>query len=140
VGFLLVGGIATLPVLIGALYDRLARSVSAHLLPMLAVERARRMRGNAAVAVSGVVAALSLAVALTVMVASFRESVSRWLDAVLPAQLYVHTAGSGSSAAGALDAAAFDPAFVQAVAQVPGVARIGTCARARCCWTAAGPR
>ena len=126
VGFLLVGGIATLPVLIGALYDRLARSVSAHLLPMLAVERARRMRGNAAVAVSGVVAALSLAVALTVMVASFRESVSRWLDAVLPAQLYVRTAGSGSSAAGALDAAAFDPAFVQAVAQVPGVARIGT--------------
>jgi hypothetical protein len=39
---------------------------------MLALERARRVRG-AAVAVSGVVASLSLAVALTVMVASFRE-------------------------------------------------------------------
>lgn len=126
VGLLLVGGIATLPVLIGALYDGLAIRVSGHVLPMLAVERARRMRGNAAVAVSGVVAALSLAVALTVMVASFRESVSRWLDAVLPAQLYVRTAGSGSSAAGALDAAAFEPGFVQTVAQVPGVQRIGT--------------
>ncbi|MBS0450985.1 MAG: ABC transporter permease [Proteobacteria bacterium] len=126
VGFLLVGGISTLPVLIGALYDRLARGVSGRVLPMLAVERARRMRGNAAVAVSGVVAALSLAVALTVMVASFRESVSRWLDAVLPAQLYVRTAGSGSSAAGALDAAAFEPAFVQAAARIPGVQRIGT--------------
>lgn len=126
VGFLLVGGITSLPVLIGALYDRLARSASRHVLPMLAVERARRMRGNAAVAVSGVVAALSLAVALTVMVASFRESVSQWLDAVLPAQLYVRTAGSGNSAAGTLDAAAFEPDFVQAVAQVPGVERVGT--------------
>ncbi|MGR4867357.1 FtsX-like permease family protein [Variovorax sp. LARHSF232] len=126
VGFLLVGGIATLPVLIGALYDRAAPRLAQRLLPMLAVERARRMRGSAAVAVSGVVASLSLAVALTVMVASFRESVSRWLDAVLPAQLYVRAAGSGSSAAGALDAAAFTPDFVQAVAQLPGVARTGT--------------
>lgn len=126
VGFLLVGGIAALPVLIGALYERLARGASGHLLAMLAVERARRMRGNAAVAVSGVVASLSLAVALTVMVASFRESVSRWLDAVLPAQLYVRTAGSGNSSAGALDAAAFEPDFVQQVAQVQGVERVGT--------------
>ncbi|SFM52804.1 ABC transporter permease [Variovorax sp. OV329] len=126
VGLLLVGGITTLPVLIGALYDRLARAASRSVLPMLAVERARRMRGNAAVAVSGVVAALSLAVALTVMVASFRESVSRWLDAVLPAQLYARTAGSGNSAAGALDSASFEPDFVQAVAQVPGVKSVGT--------------
>ncbi len=126
VGFLLVGGIATLPVLIGALYDQLAPRLAQRVLPMLAVERARRMRGSAAVAVSGVVASLSLAVALTVMVASFRESVSRWLDAVLPAQLYVRAAGSGSSAVGALDAAAFTPDFVQAVAQLPGVARTGT--------------
>jgi putative ABC transport system permease protein len=62
------------------------------LLPMLAMERARRVRGSAAVAVSGVVASLSLAVALTVMVASFRESVTQWLDVVLPAELYVRTA------------------------------------------------
>ncbi|HSV58289.1 MAG TPA: FtsX-like permease family protein, partial [Variovorax sp.] len=114
VGFLLVGGIATLPVLIGLLYDRLAPRFAQRVLPMLALERARRMRGSAAVAVSGVVASLSLAVALTVMVASFRDSVSHWLDAVLPAQLYVRAAGSGSSAAGALDSAPFDPGFVQA--------------------------
>jgi len=126
VGLLLVGGIATLPVLIQVLYDRLAPRVAGHLLPMLALERARRMRGTAAVAVSGVVASLSLAVALTVMVASFRDSVAHWLDAVLPAQLYVRAAGSGASASGSLDAAAFDPAFVQAVAGMPGVARTGT--------------
>ena len=123
VGFLLVGGITALPWLIALLYDRLAPLFGSRVLPMLAVERARRMRGTAAVAVSGVVASLSLAVALTVMVASFRDSVTRWLDVVLPADLYVQVAGSSGSSD---DAAAFAPAFVQAVAQVPGVARTGT--------------
>jgi putative ABC transport system permease protein len=124
VALLLVGGITALPTLIALLYDRLAPVLSRRLLPMLAVERARRMRGTAAVAVSGVVASLSLAVALTVMVASFRDSVTQWLDVVLPADLYVRAAGS----AGAADAdeAAFGPAFVQQVAQLPGVARAGT--------------
>ena len=91
-------------------------------LPLLAVERARRVRASASVAVSGVVAALSLAVALTVMVASFRGSVTQWLDQVLPADLYVRTASSGA----AQDTAYFDPAFVQAAATLPGVARVGT--------------
>jgi putative ABC transport system permease protein len=69
--------------------------------------------------VSGVVAALSLSVALTVMVASFRDSVERWLDVVLPADLYVRTA-SGSAAG---ETAFLEPAFVEAAARVPGVAR-----------------
>jgi len=120
VGLLLVGGIAGLPWLIALAYDRLAPRVAGRLLPLLAVERARRMRGTAAVAVSGVVASLALAVALTVMVASFRDSVAHWLDAVLPADLYVRMAG------GSGDAAALPTAFVQAAAQLPGVARAAT--------------
>ncbi|SDC12330.1 putative ABC transport system permease protein [Variovorax sp. CF079] len=124
VGFLLVGGIAALPWLIALLYGRLAPLAAHRVLPMLAIERARRMRGTAAVAVSGVVASLSLAVALTVMVASFRESVTRWLDVVLPADLYVRSATAGSSSQS--EQAAFTPAFVQALAQLPGVARTGT--------------
>jgi putative ABC transport system permease protein len=124
VGFLLVGGIAALPWLIALLYDRLAPLFARRVLPMLAIERARRMRGTAAVAVSGVVASLSLAVALTVMVASFRESVTHWLDVVLPADLYVRSATAGSSSQS--EQAAFTPAFVQALARVPGVARTGT--------------
>jgi putative ABC transport system permease protein len=122
VGCLLVGGIAVLPAAVGALYDRLAPLVAHHLLPLLAVERARRVRESAAVAVSGVVAALSLAVALTVMVASFRQSVTDWLDVLLPADLYLRT--SNSVAAG--DTAYLTPALVQAVAALPGVARVGT--------------
>jgi putative ABC transport system permease protein len=74
------------------------------------------------VAISGVVASLSLAVALTVMVASFRESVTRWLDVVLPADLYARTA----MGAGAGEAAFFPPEFVRAVQQIPGVQNLAT--------------
>ncbi|MES2509357.1 MAG: FtsX-like permease family protein [Pseudomonadota bacterium] len=125
VALLLTGGITALPWLIALLYDRLSPRVAQHLLTMLAVERARRVRESAAVAVSGVVASLSLAVALTVMVASFRDSVTHWLDTVLPADLYVRTAlPSSTSAAG--DTVYFTPAFASAVAGIPGIKRTST--------------
>jgi putative ABC transport system permease protein len=117
VGLLLIGGITALPWGVALLYDRLAPALANHLLPLLAVERARRVRESAAVAVSGVVASLSLAVALTVMVASFRDSVAHWLDVVLPADLYVRTAVSPNAA----DTAWFSPEFVSAVAAQSGV-------------------
>ena len=122
VGLLLVGGVASLPPLVGAAYDRLAPRLAHRVLPLLAIERARRVRETAAVAVSGVVAALSLAVALTVMVASFRDSMLRWLDVVLPADLYVRTA-TGSSAG---DTAFLDEGLVADAARLPGVERIAT--------------
>ncbi|MDB5884996.1 MAG: hypothetical protein JWR74_1167 [Polaromonas sp.] len=122
VALLLVGGITALPWLISLLYDRLSPWTRHRLLPLLAVERARRVRESAAVAVSGVVASLSLAVALTVMVASFRGSVTNWLDVVLPADLYVRSTLSASSS----DAAYFSPAFVRALGGVPGVVRVSS--------------
>ena len=122
VALLLVGGISALPGLIGLLYSRLSPLVAQRALPMLAVERARRVRESAGVAVSGVVASLSLAVALTIMVASFRHSVTDWLDVVLPADLYVRTASNTTAG----DTAYFSPAFVQGVAALPGVARAGS--------------
>ncbi len=117
VGLLLVGGIAALPLGVGWLLDRVAPQLSHRALPMLAVERSRRLRETAAVATSGVVASLALSVALTVMVASFRDSVTQWLDAVLPAPLYVRSAG------GVGDASHLSDDFVRAVARMPGVAR-----------------
>jgi putative ABC transport system permease protein len=122
VGLLLVGGIAALPLAVGALLDRLAPLVAQHALALLAVERSRRLRETAAVATSGVVASLALSVALTVMVASFRDSVTQWLDAVLPAQLYVRSTGAGSGP----DSHHLPPGWAQAVAAVPGVARVDT--------------
>jgi putative ABC transport system permease protein len=120
VGLLLMGGIVALPWLVGVVLDRLAPWVAHKALPMLAVERARRVRESVAVAVSGVVASLSLAVALTVMVSSFRLSVTSWLDTVLPASLYVRSAVHGS----ANELSYFDAAFVQAASRVAGVERI----------------
>lgn len=121
VGLLLVGGIAALPLTVGWLLDRIAPHITHRALPVLAVERARRLRETAAVATSGVVASLALSVALTVMVASFRDSVTQWLDAVLPAQLYVRSAGGSG-----LDNSHLPSDFVAAVALVGGVERVDT--------------
>ncbi|HMA07791.1 MAG TPA: FtsX-like permease family protein, partial [Ramlibacter sp.] len=120
VGLLLVGGITTLPWAVALVYDRLVPALRGRLLPLLAVERARRVRESAAVAVSGVVASLSLAVALTVMVASFRDSVAHWLDVVLPADLYARTAVSSAAA----ETTWFSPEFIQAISRVDGVRRV----------------
>ena len=119
VGLLLLGGMAALPWLLGTILGLVPASLSRQPLVMLALERARRMRHATTVAVGGVVASLSLAVALTVMVTSFRGSMMEWLDAVLPAPLYVRAAGGFSRVGAALlpaDAA-------RRIAQLPGIER-----------------
>ncbi|MDP1969260.1 MAG: FtsX-like permease family protein, partial [Burkholderiaceae bacterium] len=116
VALLLLGGIAALPALTGLLYDALAPRLANRLLPMLAVERARRAREATTAAIGGVVASLSLAVALTVMVASFRDSVSQWLDVVLPAQMYARVSTG--------DEPALTPELAQAAAAIPGIRRL----------------
>ncbi len=86
---------------------------------LLAVERARHQRAGATIAVAGVVASLALAIALTVMVASFREAVTRWLDVVLPADLYARTAlGPGGG-----DIATLPARLPIEAAAIAGVAR-----------------
>ena len=90
VACLLLGGIACVPVGVAALLSLLKPSTRP--LALLAIERARHQRNTATIAVAGVVASLSLAVALTVMVASFRDAVTQWLDTVLPADLYLRAA------------------------------------------------
>ncbi|MCW5659314.1 MAG: ABC transporter permease [Burkholderiaceae bacterium] len=118
VAALLAGGVALVPALVQAL---LTRPLSRHRpLLLLAGERARHQRHTASAAVAGVVASLALSVALTVMVTSFRDAVSVWLDSVLPADLYLRM--SGGSAAGDLNT--LDASFAAAAAQVPGVSRV----------------
>uniref|UniRef100_UPI002FE211FC ABC transporter permease n=2 Tax=Tepidimonas sp. TaxID=2002775 RepID=UPI002FE211FC len=115
---LLVGGILALPAAVTRALSWLAPRAARRPLALLAVERARRYPGSAAVATSGVVASLALSVALTVMVGSFRQSMMTWLDAVLPADLYVR------ALAGGRDAATLDPVFIDAVRRLPGVVRV----------------
>ncbi len=122
VALLLLGGITALPLLIQALHAPLQRAARHRLLPLLAIERAGRVRHSASVAVSGVVASLSLAVALTVMVASFRQSVTDWLNVLLPADLYARSATSTAAA----DTVYFSPQAIAKLRQLPGVERVGT--------------
>lgn len=120
IALLLVGGIALLPWAMARVLHMLQPLAARRVLPLLALERARRMRGSAAIAVGGVVASLSLAVALTVMVSSFRGSVTQWLDAVLPSPLYVRSAQSEAGS----EAALLPAGFAEAVARLPGLDRV----------------
>lgn len=117
VACILVGGIACVPEAVALL---IARPRTRRPEWLLALERARRQRHAATAAVAGIVASLSLSVALTVMVASFRESVSQWLDQVLPAPLYLRAGLSPSGTEGAY----LDPALVERIAALPDVERV----------------
>ena len=118
VAALLCGGIALVPSAVHALLAAWPRPHGA--LALLALQRARMHRQTATAAVAGVVASLALAVALTVMVTSFREGVSRWLDSVLPADLYARTAATSALA----EQAWLDEGFAARVAALPGVQRV----------------
>jgi putative ABC transport system permease protein len=118
VALLLIGGIACVPQAVAGLVW--AIGVPTSTLPLLAVQRARHDLPAATVAVAGVVASLALAVAITVMVASFRQGVTQWLDQVLPADLYARTATSAS----VTQQAYLPPGYAQAAAAIPGVARV----------------
>jgi putative ABC transport system permease protein len=118
VAALLFGGVALVPAVVHGLLQ--GRFGDRQALVLLARRRAHFQRSTASAAVAGVVASLALSVALTVMVASFRDSVSAWLDGVLPADLYARSAGSGAAA----DQAWFGPDLPARLATLPGVARV----------------
>lgn len=118
VAALLFGGVALIPAAVHALLGLMPTARGA--LTLLALQRARFQRRTATAAVAGVVASLALSVALTIMVASFRDGVSSWLGSVLPADLYARSAGSSSAA----EQAWFGADWVAQAAQVPGIQRL----------------
>ncbi|MFO1271660.1 MAG: FtsX-like permease family protein [Rubrivivax sp.] len=118
VAALLFGGVALVPAVVDLLLAAWPAPRGA--LALLALRRARFQRRTASAAVAGIVASLALSAALTVMVASFREGVSRWLDTVLPADLYARSAASSSAAAQAW----LEPEVVAAAARLPGVRQL----------------
>jgi putative ABC transport system permease protein len=112
------------------------------LTPAVAITLLRPLHGVAAfgllgrLATRGVVAALSrtsvamaaltiavaAAIGVGVMIASFREAVTSWLEGTLRADVYV----SAPSLVGNRPDATLDPALVAHLAATPGVARAGT--------------
>jgi putative ABC transport system permease protein len=111
---LLVGGILLMPA-----FSRKAFQV----LPLggrpalsLALAQLRGAPGQAMVSLAAIVASFSLMVAMAIMVASFRTSVDRWLDVVLPADLYLRTTHAGETGF-------LEPRFEERVRRLPQVAR-----------------
>ncbi len=93
VACLLLGVITLLPAVVRFL---LTRPVPvANVTPLLALRQLAFAPKKMAVGLAAIVAAVSLAVAMAIMVGSFRFSVISWLDRMLPADLYVR-AGAGS--------------------------------------------
>ncbi len=122
VACLLMGGLALVPAVVAAVLGLWPRgSLLRHASALLAVERARRLRHGAAVLMAGIVASLSLSVAITVMVASFRVSVIAWLDVILPADLYVRVAGNGAGGATGPDGPSLPPDWPDRARALPGV-------------------
>lgn len=125
IAFLLFAGIALMPSLVKQFFTWMARLVpSAGVRAMspsltLAVWRLAQAPASAAGLIAGVVAALALTVAMVVMVASFRDSVTQWLDKVLPADLYASLTRSDLN-----EPSGQDPASLHRLAAIPGIGRV----------------
>lgn len=137
IAFLLFAGIALIPSLVKQFFTWLAhvipsegaRAISPSLT--LALWRLAQAPASAAGLIAGVVAALALTVAMVVMVASFRDSVTQWLDKVLPADLYASLTRSDLNNASGQDPTSYsndasgqDPASLHRLAAIPGIARV----------------
>lgn len=121
----MLGGIECVPATVSLLLNAVMKGVPRASLMrraalLLSLERVRHMRQSASVAIAGIVVSLGLSIALTVMVSSFRASITSWLDTLLPADLYVRT-GAANNGSEALHLA---PALLDAIAHQPGVAQV----------------
>src|SRR5258708_7627515 len=87
------GAAAAMPWLARAIVTPLRRLRDPPPSASLALDRLWGAPGQAAIALCGIVASVSLMVAMAVMVASFRGSVEDWLTQVLPSDLYLPVEG-----------------------------------------------
>jgi putative ABC transport system permease protein len=113
---LLVGGILLMPWLAQTAFAHFPEAALGRTPIVLALSQLRGAPGQAMVSLAAIVASFSLMVAMAIMVASFRESVDRWLHAVLPADLYFRTTNAGETGW-------IDPQFEEAVRDLPEVKR-----------------
>ncbi len=115
IALLLLGTIALMPRLAAVLLGRLPSPRRPEFA--LGLAQLQAAPGPAMVSLASIVAAVSLAASVAIMVASFRTSLEVWLEHILPADLYVRTSGYG------------DTGYLSAMAQqrlrdLPGVRRV----------------
>jgi putative ABC transport system permease protein len=117
---LLLGALGSVPGLLQLITGLMRRRAARSALPLLAVERARDQAGEAGRLIAGVLVALALAVAMLVMIASFRLSLDQWLMQMLPADLYLRQTARDT----AEQARPLAPALLVKAAALPGVTRV----------------
>ena len=115
IALMLVGTLALMPRLATTVFRLLPRPRAAG--AQLALAQLQGAPGQAAVSLAAIVASFSLMVAMAIMVASFRVSLTAWLDQVLPADLYLRTGVGG-------DTAYLSPQDEAHIAALPGVRRV----------------
>ena len=115
---LLFASIAAMPALVRLLVTLFMRiRPDASIALDLAGKRLWAAPTQGTVALCGIVASISLMVAMSTMVASFRSSVDEWLDQVLAADIYLHTIGPAESYS-------LDASLQHRLAQIDGVAGV----------------
>ena len=110
IGLILAGGVAAMPWLARLLLSPLQGAGRGNIAVDLALKRLWGAPGQAAVALCGIVASVSLMVAMGVMVVSLRGSVEDWLGDILPGDLLFRVEGDG-----------FDPAQQARIAATSGL-------------------
>ncbi|MDP3841598.1 MAG: FtsX-like permease family protein [Oxalobacteraceae bacterium] len=116
VALLLIGGIALMPRLAAGLFSFTGRLQTPNVVLSLTLARLANAPNQASIALGGVLSSFALMVAMAIMVASFRVSVDDWLTQVLPAELYLRSAGAG-------DGGGLQPEEQQAIRSADGIAR-----------------
>ncbi|HTY51189.1 MAG TPA: FtsX-like permease family protein [Steroidobacteraceae bacterium] len=115
---LLLAVAAVTPALLRLAALRLARA-AAHTVPRLALTGVAASLSRTGVAVAALAMAVTAMIGITIMVDSFRGSLTQWLEQTLQADVYVGAPGPGFGA----PERRLDPEVIAALRRVPGVAQ-----------------
>ena len=120
---MLIGAILLTPAIAAAVFRRAERFIqslpSAPATVQLAITRLANAPAQAGISLAAVLAAVSLAGAMAIMVTSFRHSVEDWLEQVLPSPAYLRQKTAEQSKSQGY----FDAAAQAAIRATPGVLR-----------------
>lgn len=112
IALMLLGAVLLMPALAARTFAWLpdSRHVPLH----IAAAQLRGAPGRAAIGMGAILVSFSLMAAMAIMVGSFRHSVERWLEEILPADLYVR-------AAQVVESAFIGPEIQTLIQQTPGI-------------------
>ncbi len=115
IALLLLGTIALMPRTTVSVLSRLPLPRRVEL--GLGMAQLRAAPGQAMVSLASIVAAVSLATSVAIMVISFRASLETWLEHILPGEIFVRTSGEGETAY-------LSAQMQRVISEVPGVRRV----------------